>query len=136
MSDLLKIRDVSNKYNITTRTLRYYEEKGLLTSIRSKNFTGRFYDETSIRRLEQILFFRQSKLSIKDIQGIFKTTDPDELLLSNMDNETESIRVLKYIIIDFILEIEELNFSDNSEIKLLKKKIKEIKKQLTSKSII
>lgn len=142
MSNLQKIRDISNKYNITTRTLRYYEEKGLLSSIRRDNYRCRFYDEESIRRLEQILFLRQSNLSIKDIQRLFKTSDTDEFLrispkrLDNIDDETVSMNILKDIIMEFIHEIEVLDLTNKSDITLFNKRVKEVKTQLTIKPVL
>ena len=41
----MKIRDVSTKYDITARTLRYYEDIGVLESIRADTGTYRMYDE-------------------------------------------------------------------------------------------
>ncbi|HBN84113.1 MAG TPA: MerR family transcriptional regulator, partial [Clostridiales bacterium] len=35
MKELIKIRDVSVKYDVSARTLRYYEDMGLITSTRS-----------------------------------------------------------------------------------------------------
>lgn len=36
MNNLVKIREVSSKYNITARALRYYEDMGILNSTRSE----------------------------------------------------------------------------------------------------
>ena len=36
MADLIKIREVTEQYNIPARTLRYYEDMGLIESIRVK----------------------------------------------------------------------------------------------------
>lgn len=33
MSDLVKIREISVRYNVSARTLRYYEDMGLIESI-------------------------------------------------------------------------------------------------------
>ena len=55
MNELAKIKDVSSKYNITTRTLRYYEDIGLITSTRSDDYAYRLYDENAVKRIEQIL---------------------------------------------------------------------------------
>ena len=68
MSHLIKIRDVSNKYDISARTLRYYEQIGLITSHRSDDYAYRLYDEHTLQRLEQILILRKLNISIKDIQ--------------------------------------------------------------------
>ena len=58
MNDLIKIRDVSVKYDISARTLRYYEDMGLITSARSDDYAYRLYDEAAVQRLEQILILR------------------------------------------------------------------------------
>lgn len=50
MNELVKIRDVSTKYDISARTLRYYEDMGLITSSRSDDYAYRLYDETNIQR--------------------------------------------------------------------------------------
>ena len=55
MNNLIKIKDVSSKYSITARTLRYYEDMGLINSARSDDYAYRMYDENAVRRLEQIL---------------------------------------------------------------------------------
>ena len=59
MNSLTKIKDVSNKYDVTARTLRYYEDMGLITSSRSEDYAYRLYDERAIERLEQILILGQ-----------------------------------------------------------------------------
>ena len=67
MNDLTKIRDVSIRYNVTARALRYYEDIGLLRSARSDDHAYRMYDEANIKRLEQILILRKLNISVKDI---------------------------------------------------------------------
>lgn len=44
MTQLIKIRDVSSKYDISARTLRYYEQMGLISSRRSGDYAYRLYD--------------------------------------------------------------------------------------------
>lgn len=73
MENLAKIREISVKYNISARTLRYYEDMGLIESTRSDGYAYRLYDEAAIRRLEQILILRRLNISIKDIKSIFST---------------------------------------------------------------
>ena len=77
MDNLIKIKDVSSKYSITARTLRYYEDMGLINSTRSDDYAYRMYDENAVRRLEQILILRKLNISIKDIQRIFSTSSSD-----------------------------------------------------------
>jgi DNA-binding transcriptional MerR regulator len=138
MSNLFKIKDVSSKYDITARTLRYYEDMGLLHSTRSDDYAYRMYDENAVRRLEQILILRKLNISIKDIQRVFKASSSDVVLevlgkkVQNIDEEVALLHELKEIVLGFIDEIEQVNFSDNSDIKLLYNKAKEIEKRLIS----
>jgi len=136
MSNLIKIKDVSSKYDITARTLRYYEDMGLLHSTRSDDYAYRMYDENAVRRLEQILILRKLNISIKDIQRVFKASSSDVVLevlgkkVQNIDEEVALLHELKEIVLGFIDEIEQVNFSDNSDIKLLYNRAKEIEKRL------
>lgn len=52
MSKLIKIREVSAKYDITARALKYYEDMGLIQSTKSDDYAYRLYDESAIRKLE------------------------------------------------------------------------------------
>ncbi|MHC5216660.1 MerR family transcriptional regulator [Enterococcus sp. LJL128] len=138
MNKLIKIRDVSSKYDITARTLRYYEDMGLLRSIRSEDVTYRMYDEDAVRRIEQILILRKLNISIKDIQRIFSASGSDVVLdvlgkkVENIDDEVSLLHELKNIVLDFIQEIERMNFTDNADIKQLYNKAKEIETQFVS----
>lgn len=138
MENLIKIKDVSSKYSITARTLRYYEDMGLINSTRSDDYAYRMYDENAVRRLEQILILRKLNISIKDIQRIFNTSSSDIVLevlekkVQNIDDEVALLHELKDIVLDFIHEIERVDFANNSDIRLLYDKAKELETQLIS----
>lgn len=138
MNNLIKIKDVSSKYDITARTLRYYEDMGLLSSTRSDDYAYRMYDENAVRQLEQILILRKLNIGIKDIRRIFNAPGSDVVLevlgkkVQSIDDEVALLHELKEIVLDFIREIEQVNFADNSDIKLLYNKAKEIETQLIS----
>ncbi|MCL2776075.1 MAG: MerR family transcriptional regulator [Oscillospiraceae bacterium] len=138
MKELIKVRDISLKYDISTRALKYYEDMGLITSTRSEDYAYRMYDEEAVKRLEQILILRKLNISIKDIQRIFTTAGSEVVLevlgkkVENIDEEVALLHELKDIVLDFIREIERINFADNSDIKSLYDKAKEIESQLIS----
>ncbi len=104
MNQLIKIRDVSSKYDISSRTLRYYEDMGLITSIRSNDYAYRLYDEIAVKRLEQILILRKLSISIKDIQRIFNTSESEVVLevlgkkVNDIDGEVALLHELKEIV--------------------------------------
>lgn len=138
MGQLIKIRDISTKYEVSARTLRYYEDMGLITSIRSNDYAYRLYDEVAIKRLEQILILRKLSISIKDIQRIFNTSGSEVVLdvlgkkVGDIDEEVALLHELKGVVLEFISQIELADFSKGSDVKLLYEKAKEIENQLTN----
>ena len=122
MNNLIKIRDVSAKYDVSARTLRYYEDMGLINSTRSDNYAYRLYDEAAMRRLEQILILRKLNISIKDIQRIFSTSGSEVVLevlgkkVDAIDEEVSLLHELKVIVLDFIRQIEQADFKKESDV--------------------
>lgn len=80
MDKLTKIGDITKQFNITGRTLRYYEEIGLLSSQRKNDNKYRYYDRVAIQRLKQIITLRKLQIPIKDIKEIFEKRDMSTLL--------------------------------------------------------
>jgi DNA-binding transcriptional MerR regulator len=72
---LRTISDVSRETGITTRMLRYYEQAGLIASLRRAGYAYRVYDEEAIRRLHQILVLRKLRIPLKQIERILKRQD-------------------------------------------------------------
>ncbi len=140
MNELIKIRDVSSKYDISARTLRYYEDMGLITSTRSIDYAYRLYDEIAVKRLEQILILRKLNISIKDIQRIFNTSGSETVLevlgkkVDDIDGEVALLHELKEIVLEFIHQIEHVDFGYDSDVKKLYEKAKEIEGQLSNVS--
>ncbi len=138
MHHLTKIKDISEKYDITARTLRYYEDMGLINSTRSDEYAYRLYDENAVKRIEQILVLRKLNISIRDIQRIFAAPGTDVVLdvlgtkVRNIDDEIGLLHDLKDIMLEFIHQIEQLDFCSDSDIKLLYDKAKEIESHLTN----
>lgn len=56
--DLIKITRVTEMFGVSSRTLRYYEQVGLLRSERPPFEKYRYYDSENINRLRQILVLR------------------------------------------------------------------------------
>ena len=138
MRKLIKIQEMSAKYKITARTLRYYEDMGLLCSLRSDDYAYRMYDELAIKRLEQILILRKLNISVKDIQRIFSASGSDVVLavlgkkVKEIDDETTLLHELKEIVVEFINEIEQIDFDNGSNIKSLYSKAKDIETHLVN----
>ncbi|MCL2286792.1 MAG: MerR family transcriptional regulator [Firmicutes bacterium] len=103
MNELSKIQEVSSRYGVTARTLRYYEDMGLIVSTRNEEYAYRMYDEVAITRLKQILILRKLNISIKDIKHIFEASSSDAVLealgkkADDIDNEVALLHELKEI---------------------------------------
>lgn len=97
MDHLVKIRELSVKYHISARTLRYYEDMGLIESTRSDHYAYRLYNETAVKRLEQILILRRLNISIKDRKRIFSTSGSEivlDVLGKKVDHIDEEVSLL------------------------------------------
>jgi DNA-binding transcriptional MerR regulator len=122
MCELQKIGDVALNYNISCRTLRYYEEIGILKSQRIEDSKYRLYDNYAIERLEQILLLRKLQLPIKDIQRIFLSKETSVAVesflrkLKQVESDIAELTKLKSIIQNFlvVLNCPERNFSLHS----------------------
>jgi DNA-binding transcriptional MerR regulator len=138
MDKLIKIHEVSVQYDITARALKYYEDMGLIKSTKSDDYAYRLYDENAIKRLEQILILRKLNIKIKDIQKIFHTESSEVVLkilgqkVTDIDDEVALLQELKEIVIEFIRQIEQFDFHNDSDVKLLYEKAKEVERQLVN----
>ena len=138
MSELIKIREISIKYDISARALKYYEDMGLIASTRSEDYAYRMYDEAAVKRLEQILILRKLNISIKDIQRIFDAPDSKVVLevlgnkVSGIDEEVSLLHELKLIVLEFIEQIKKADFAQDADVKLLYEKAQEIEGQLVN----
>ena len=68
MEELFDITEVCEKFHISSRTLRFYEEKGLIESIRSSSNNHRSYTKDQVDKIRDILALRAIGLSVKTIQ--------------------------------------------------------------------
>ena len=61
----MKIKEVSEKYNITPDTLRYYEKIGLIPSVERDKNGNRIYKEEDIGWIEFIKCMRNAGITIE-----------------------------------------------------------------------
>lgn len=64
------IKKLSDLANISTRTLRYYDEIGLLNPNKITKAGYRIYTESEVNTLQQILFYKAMGIELKDIKKI------------------------------------------------------------------
>ncbi|EUJ50974.1 MerR family transcriptional regulator [Paenilisteria rocourtiae] len=63
---------------VSTRTLRYYDEIGILKPARINSSGYRIYGQTEVDKLQQILFYREMNVSLEQIKAILEQPDFDE----------------------------------------------------------
>ncbi|QQE77229.1 MerR family transcriptional regulator [Alicyclobacillus sp. SO9] len=68
------IQKFANIAGISTRTLRYYDEIGLLSPARTSSSGYRIYGQWEVDQLQQILFYRELGVNLEVIRKII--TDP------------------------------------------------------------
>ncbi|MEA4824486.1 MAG: effector binding domain-containing protein [Clostridiaceae bacterium] len=71
---MLRIGEAAKKFDISNRTLRYWEEMGILKSVRTEN-SYRYYDGENAARINQIVLLRKLKMPISDIERVFIAAD-------------------------------------------------------------
>lgn len=71
------VKEVSEITGVSIRTLRYYDEIGLLKPAAMTEAGYRLYDNRTIERLQEILFFRELEIPLADIRRILDNPDYD-----------------------------------------------------------
>ncbi len=71
------INKLSKIAGVSARTLRYYDQIGLLKPARINSSKYRIYGKTEVDALQQILFFRELGFALEDIKDIINSPDFD-----------------------------------------------------------
>ena len=74
----MRIKEFAKLSGTSVRTLHYYDEIGLLPPAFVERTTGyRYYDENSLLRMQEILFYRELDFPLKSIGEILSSPDHD-----------------------------------------------------------
>ena len=97
------IKELAQLAGISTRTLRFYEEKGLLAPERTGTGEYRIYKEAEVDVLWQILLFREMGFSLAQIEAVmkgdgFNRLEAMEQQLRNLEAEKNRINRLISIV--------------------------------------
>ncbi|MCM1122598.1 MAG: MerR family transcriptional regulator [Eubacterium sp.] len=76
---LRTISQIAEITGISTRTLQYYDEIGLLKPSCLTPSGYRMYDDEALQTLQQILFFKELDFKLKDIKEILAKPDFDQI---------------------------------------------------------
>lgn len=71
---MIPIQEVAKQTRITVRTLRYYDQIGLLPAFSKTEGGHRLYSEDDLKKLQQIQFLKDMGYSLQDIQDML--SDP------------------------------------------------------------
>ena len=72
------VKQLSDLAGVSVRTLHYYDQIDLLTPDRGAN-GYRYYADTAVLKLQQILFYRELGFSLEDIRALLDAPDFDLL---------------------------------------------------------
>lgn len=64
------VKEISDLTGISVRTLHYYDEIGLIKPTEKSDAGYRLYDDKALETLQQILFFREFDISLKEIKAV------------------------------------------------------------------
>lgn len=74
------IRKLAGMAGISTRTLRYYDEIGILKPVRINSSGYRIYGESEIDTLQQIMFYKELGFDLDSIKNIIESPEFDGLI--------------------------------------------------------
>lgn len=111
--NLITISEISREFCISTRTLRYYEQIGLIESVKKDDYAYRTYDESMVTRLQQILVLRKLRIPLKQIGVILQSENTAAIIdtfrqnLAEVDDEITALSTIREIISSFITRLNE-----------------------------
>lgn len=109
--ELMTVSQVSRSLGISTRMLRYYEQAGLVESLRQEGYAYRIYDEKAVLRLKQILMLRRLRIPVRQIKAILQKEDAVAAIeifrenIRNLNEEMTALSVVKEILNHFVEEL-------------------------------
>lgn len=71
------VKGLADLAGVSTRTLRWYDQKGLLTPSRTNDSGYRLYDDNAVSKLQQIMFYRELEFSLAAIKQLLDSPDFD-----------------------------------------------------------
>jgi DNA-binding transcriptional MerR regulator/DNA gyrase inhibitor GyrI len=143
MSELIAINVLSAKINISSRTLRHWEDAGLFKSTRDPQSGWRMYDEETINNIRIIELLRRLDLSIQDIKKVLEHKSVDELIAAlrkqhdKLMKSAADVDKQRIVILEIIDKIQNrqaapLSLLDSIENILVPVKINRTQKQITA----
>ena len=114
---------------VSTRTLRYYDEIGILTPARTNSSGYRIYGQEEVDRLQQILFYKELGVGLEQIKDILDdpTFDASMALMEHRENLLAKRKQLDLLIanVDKTIGVKEgkMKMSDKEKFEGFKEKM-------------
>lgn len=84
---MMTVKEISKITGISARTIHYYDEIGLFTPTGKTEEGYRLYDDKALENLQQILFFREFDISLKEIRAIMENPNLDRKQILQIQKE-------------------------------------------------
>ncbi len=132
------ISQVAELTGISTRTLQYYDEIGLLKPTELTKSGYRLYDDEAMQKLQQILFFKELGFKLKEIKELLQKPDFDRIkafkrqkellllkrnrtdrliqLLSRLEKGEQCMSFQEFDLSDYITALEDFKNSSTDDI--------------------
>ena len=117
------VKDVSQITGVSIRTLRYYDEIGLLKPTELTEAGYRLYDNKALEKLQEIMFFRELEIPLMDIKKIMDDPnyDKEQALLAQkslLEQKRNRLNGIIGLIADVMKGVNTMSFSafNNEEI--------------------
>lgn len=117
------VKEISELTGISVRTLHYYDEIGLFSPTEKSEAGYRLYDDEALEKLQQILFFRELDIPLKEIRAMIENPALDRNQILQMQRKmlaTKKERMERLIasIDDILKGVNKMDFAifDKSEI--------------------
>lgn len=114
------VKDVSEITGVSIRTLRYYDEIGLLNPTQLTEAGYRLYDNKALEKLQQIMFFRELEIPLAEIKEIMENSnfDKEQVLLtqkSQLENKRNRLNGIIELISDVMRGVNTMSFDAFNE---------------------
>ena len=117
------VKDVSEITGVSIRTLRYYDEIGLLNPTELTKAGYRLYDNKALEKLQEIMFFRELEIPLMDIKKIMDNPnyDKEQALLAQkslLEQKRNRLNGIIELITDVVKGVNTMSFGafNNEEI--------------------
>ncbi len=100
---MFSIGQLAKKAKVSNRTIRYYEELGLLVPKFRGSNRYRYYDESHVERLGLVKMLQESGFALKEIVAALKVRGLGILITDHNVRETLSITDRAYIMCDGVI---------------------------------